>query len=187
MVYIIVFIDFYVGSIRAPLDLLGVALQPCERKLVVGQGSLELLGSQLVRSVNPVLLLLREQSRLNHLVAVGDHRDVLKPVERSAAEVVLRLDLLDNDDILDTDAKVAVLIIARLVRKDVAELEGELGVRRTGTNAHRALVDVEEGANTVTGAVAEVKASILLQLACVPRRFHDAHTQRNCLAKASSA
>ncbi|KAH8712484.1 hypothetical protein HC256_005675 [Beauveria bassiana] len=78
-----------------------------------------------------------------------------------AAEVVLRLDLLDYDDILNTNAEVAVLIVAGLIRDDIAWLEGKLAVCRAGTDTHGPLMDVQKRADTVPSAVAEVEAGVL--------------------------
>ena len=61
-----------------------------------------------------------------------------------AAEAVrrrrVRLDA--DDDVLDADAELAVLVVARLVGDDVAGREGDFGADRAGADADGALVDV---------------------------------------------
>ncbi len=187
MVYIIVFIDFYPGGVCAPLDGLSVTLEEGKRQLVISNKALCLFQSLLVLGINPVLFLLGKQGQVHHVTAVRDHGDVFKSVVGCAAKVVLRLDLLDDNDVLDTNTKVAILVVAGLVRDDVTGLEGKLAVGRPGANAHRALVDVQERTDTVAGAVAEVETGVLEKLAAAIMRHVERHTQRNCLAKASSA
>lgn len=171
MVYIIIFIDFYPRGVCAPLDRLSVTLEEGQRQLVVSKKTLEIVQSILVFGVNPVLLLLGQQGHLHHVAAVRGHREVLKSVVGRAAKVVRRLDLGDGHDVLNTNAKVAVLVVAGLVGEHVAGLQGELVVGWAGADAHGAFVDVEERTDTVAGTVAEVEAGVL------ERVSHDTNMQ----------
>lgn len=84
---------------------------------------------------------------------------------RFVSKTVLRLHFPRHDDILDPDAKVAVLIVARLVRQYVAGRERHLAVLRARADPNGTLVDVEVRSDAVTGAVSVVEALLPEELA----------------------
>lgn len=86
---------------------------------------------------------------------------MLHLVVLDAAVLVRRLRRLDDDEVLDPDTErlvAGLVIVPRLVREDLRRLELDVVVRDTRADAHRALVDVQEVADAVAGAVSVVEA-----------------------------
>lgn len=115
--------------------------------------------------INPPPLLPTQQPHINQLPTHGHHGHMLEPQVGLIAKPMLRLHLLGHDDVLDADAKVAVLVVPRLVGQDVARLQGDLAVLDARADADGALVDVEVGAHAVAGAVPVVEALFPEELA----------------------
>lgn len=111
--------------------------------------------------VEPCFLFACQQARVDQILAVGHHGDMLEPEERLVSKTVLGLDLLDHDYVFDADTVGVFYVVSRLIGDDVARGEGDLGILRAGSNTYGAFVNVEIGANTVAGAVPIVKAVFL--------------------------
>ena len=107
--------------------------------------------------INPPPLLRTQQRHIDQLPTHGHHGHMLEAQPRLVAEPMRRLHLAGHDDVLDADAKGAVLVVARLVGQDVAGREGDLAVLDAGADPDGALVDVEVGADAVAGPVAVVE------------------------------
>lgn len=93
--------------------------------------------------VQPGLLRLCEKLRVDQLAAVRNHGNSFKTKERLVTKRVLCLDLLDNYNVLDTDAKFVVFVVARLVGNNISCAQRNLSVRNSRTDTDRALVNVE--------------------------------------------
>lgn len=107
--------------------------------------------------INPLPLLATQQPHINQLPTHGHHGHMLEPQIRLVAKPMLRLHLPRHDDVLDADAKVAVLVVPGLVGQHVARLQGDLAVLDAGADADGALVDVEVRAHAVARTVAVVE------------------------------
>jgi len=95
-----------------------------------------------------------EQRQVDQLAAVGGHRQVLEVVV-----VVSHLWLpvfLHHNHVLNADTKFSIMVIPWLVTNAHALLQ--LGLVY-GVNGARTLMNVEVGADSVTGAVAVVQSS----------------------------
>lgn len=77
------------------------------------------------------------------------------------SELMLRLDLFDNRQVLDPNSELAVFIVSRLDGQDITWCEGYVDILLTGTDSDGPFVHVQEGSDTVSGAVAVVKAVFL--------------------------
>lgn len=152
------------------LHRLTFPLKPCHRPGIthLQQQRPHLLQNFGVISIQPVSLRRRQQRSLNKLCLYRDlgvsftqslsgthHRDMLQLHELLAAKVHPRSAHLDHIDVLYSDTELAVCVIARLVRDDHAGDEGDIVVLQPLANALRPLVYVQEGANTVGGAMSE--------------------------------
>jgi len=73
------------------------------------------------------ILLLRHRKHfdVNQIPAHGHERDVIEAEVRLFAETMLRLHLFAYDDVFDTDTKLVVFVVARLVGDDVARRKGD--------------------------------------------------------------
>ena len=108
-------------------------------------------------TINPLPLLPTQQPHVNQLPTHGHHGHMLEPEIRLIAKPMLRLHLLGHDDVLDADAKVAVLVVSRLVGEHIARLQGHLAVLDARADADGAFVDVEVRAHAVARAVPVVE------------------------------
>ena len=90
---------------------------------------------------------------------------MLEPQIRLIPKMMLRLHLPHHDDILDPDAKVAIFVVPGLIRQHIPGREGNLAVLHTRADTDGALVDVEIGADAVTGAVSVVETFFPEELA----------------------
>lgn len=83
----------------------------------------ETLGLPLhLRMIGIQILLFRVRQHLDidQIPAHGHERDVIEAEVRLVAKAMLRLHLFTDDDVLNTDAKFIVFVVARLVGNDVA-------------------------------------------------------------------
>lgn len=167
------------------LELRRLPLQPLHRPLIPLKEPLRLLHNLLMIPIQPLPLLPTQQRHINQLPTHGHHSHVLEAQIRLIAEPMLRLDLLGHDDVLDADAKVAVLVVSRLVGQDVAGREGDLGVLDAGADADGALVDVEVGAHAVARAMPVVEAVLPEELARerVEREARGAFWEDGCVER----
>ena len=112
--------------------------------------------------VDPRSLLVRQERGIDGTHLDRHQGEGLEGVELGAAKVVRRLGIDDAVAVLDADAKVAVLVVARLDRdRHVgSQRRGEVAATRRLAEANecRAFVHVEERAEAVSRAVAEVEA-----------------------------
>lgn len=63
------------------------------------------------------------------------------------------LDLLDDDDVFDSDAELSIFVESRLIRYHISRGECNLGELHTGADANWAFVNVQERPDAVTRAV----------------------------------
>ena len=115
--------------------------------------------------INPLLLLLGQQRRIDEFLAVRHHGDMLEAEIRLVAEPMCRLRFFRDDHVLDADAEAAVFVVARLVGQDVAGRERDFGKRDARADADGAFVHVEIGADAVACAVAVIQAFAPKELA----------------------
>lgn len=85
----------------------------------------------------------------------------LESEPRLVAKGMLGFDLLDDNDVFDTDAERTVLVETRLVRDDVSGGKSHLRELHPGANADRAFMHVQEGTDTVASSVSIVKSLLL--------------------------
>ena len=117
--------------------------------------------AELMVVVEPLHLLLGQQLGLDHLGLDGDNTERLKCEEDTlAGKLVLSLRPHHLHQVLNPDAEVAVLVVARLVGEDHSLLETwVIGIDSPG-DPTGPLVDVEEGSDPVTGAVEIVQSNL---------------------------
>jgi len=82
---------------------------------------------------------------------------MLKPIVLLATELMSRLDFANYKYVLDTDTKLAILVVPRLVRQCHAWSQCNLVVRRTRSTPLWALVNVQESTYSMTGAMSKVQ------------------------------
>jgi hypothetical protein len=78
---------------------------------------------------------------------------MLKAEVPLVAEIVQRVRRLGHYDIFDPYPPPAVGVVSRLIAENVSGLKGNIVVRRPLSYTHRALVNVQEGANAMTRAM----------------------------------
>ena len=139
------------------LELSSLPLQPLHRPLIPLKESLGLLHHLLVILIHPLPLLTAQQLHINQLPTHGHHSHVLESQIRLVAKTMRRLRFASHDDVLDADAEIAVLVVTRFVREDVAGREGHLAVLDARADADGSLVHVEVGADAVAGPVPVVE------------------------------
>lgn len=146
---------------RAELERVCFPHQPFRGKLVIVQVASHVLPDLRVGLVQPVLLFLCQQANVNKVPAVGHHGDVLKAQIRLVAELVLGLHFAHDGQVLNADAVVAILVVARLDGQHVAGSQRDIDVRLPSADTDGPLVDVQERSNSVAGSVTVVKAIFL--------------------------
>ena len=133
-------------------------LQPLHGPVIALEKRLRLLHNLFMVTVDPLPLLLRQQLRINKLLAIRYHGDMFEAEIRLTTELVRRRDFFRNDHVLDADAEIAILVVARLVGKHVPGRERDFGKRDAGPDADGAFVHVQVRADAVAGAVPVVEA-----------------------------
>lgn len=126
------------------LNLCCLPLQPSKSKVVALKVTLRLIHNLGIVCVEPFLLLACEKLRVDKVPAVRHHGYVLKAQEGLIPKRVLGLDLLDDDDVLDSNTVLSVFVVSGLVGQHVAWSESHLGELDTSANANRTLVDIQE-------------------------------------------
>mmetsp|Transcript_5221 Transcript_5221/g.14963 ORF Transcript_5221/g.14963 Transcript_5221/m.14963 type:complete len:447 (-) Transcript_5221:750-2090(-) len=106
--------------------------------------------------VHPINLLLGHRLNRHHLLLDRAHGQPLRAVVGHAAEPELRVGLAYDEEVFDTNAECAVLVVPWLVRADHAREEG-LQVSEPVRDALGPLVDVERGADAMARAVPVVE------------------------------
>jgi hypothetical protein len=139
------------------LDRDSLALQPLETRAVLGQEWRDLLQALGVVGVEPFNLQVSQERALNQLDLHGNQGNVLESEIATTAKVVAGVGLANQHNVLDTDSKLAILVVTGLVSQGHTRNERDIVVRNAGTASVRALVDVQEGTNSVASTVTEVK------------------------------
>jgi hypothetical protein len=112
--------------------------------------------------VEPSPLDVRQHIHIQEFPTKGYHGDVLESQIGLVSEGIVCVHLFDRDKILQPNSEFAVLVITGFYRYNVPSGQRNFRVLDAGTNANRAFVDVEKGANTVAGAVAIIQALSLV-------------------------
>lgn len=107
--------------------------------------------------VEPLDLQVGQERALNQLDLHGDQGDVLESVVTATAKVVEGIGLADQHDVLNTDTELAILVVTGLVGQGHTRDERNVIVGDAGTASVGSFVDVQEGTDTVTSSVTEVK------------------------------
>ena len=107
--------------------------------------------------IQPLPLLPAQQPPINQLPTHGHHSHMLEPQIRLIAEAMPRLHLPAHDDILNPDAKVAVLVVPRLIRQHVPGRQCHLAVLHPRAHTDGTFMDVEVGADAVACSVPVVE------------------------------
>lgn len=131
--------------------------QPLQRPLIPLEKPLRLLPHLFVIRINPLPLLPTQQIYINQLPTHRHHSHMLEPQIRLIAKPMPRLHLPAHDDVFNPNAKVAVLIVPRLVRQHVPRRQRNLAVLHARAHADGTLVDIEVGADAVAGPVPVVE------------------------------
>lgn len=140
---------------------LSLAFEPCLGQWVIVKHPLGLLQDELVVGIQPFLLFLSNKRHINQLSTVRGNGDILEAQKGLIAKLELRLDILDDDDVLDANTERPVFVVTRLVRKDLASCEGYFSVVWAVSDTHGAFVNVQVRANAMARAMPEVKADSL--------------------------
>lgn len=82
---------------------------------------------------------------------------MLESVVTATAKVVEGIGLADQHDVLNTDTKLAILVVTGLVGQGHSGDKRDVVVGDASTASVGTLMDVQEGTNTVTSSVTEVK------------------------------
>lgn len=135
-----------------------LSLQPSQGELVVLEEVLRLLVYLFVVIIDPLLLALCQELDVNQVPAVRRHGHMLEAEKRAFAKLERRLHLLDECDVLDADAEVSILVVARLNRRDIARCHVDVGVVLSRADANGSFVHVQVGAYTVACPVAVVQS-----------------------------
>lgn len=126
------------------LNLRRLPLQPSKSNVVALKVTLRLVHNLGIVSVEPLLLLAREQRRVDKVSAVRHHGYVLETQEGLVPELVLGLDLLDDNDILDPNTVLSVFVVSRFVGQHIAWSKGHLCELDSSADANGTLVDIQE-------------------------------------------
>lgn len=135
----------------------GLALEPLETRAVLGQERRNFLQALSVVSVEPLDLQVGQERALNQLDLHGNQGNVLESVVAATTKVVEGIGLTDQHDVLNTDTKLAILVVARLVSQGHSGDKRDVVIGDARTTSVGTFVDVQEGTNTVTSSVTEVK------------------------------
>lgn len=147
-----------------PIERLRLTFKPGKSTFVPRKEWPSLLQDFGVVLIDPSGLGCSQQTRVDQLAAIWDHRDMLEAKVRLVAKGVLSLYLADYDHVFDPDAICAVFVIPRLDGHDIAGRQGHLGILDASANADRAFVDIQEAADTMARAVPVVKTLALYQV-----------------------
>lgn len=139
-----------------PSNRHGLSFQPFQGEGTLFEESLRLGVDIRVGFVQPVLLSPRQETLVDQFAAVRDHGDVLKAKIWFISELMLRLNLLHQDDVLNPDAEVSVFVVSRLIRYHVPWRKGDFRELDSGANADRPLMHVKIRTYTMASAVSVV-------------------------------
>lgn len=125
------------------LEILCFSLQPSRCQFVLLKVPLRLAPDVGTVVIEPGFLSLCQKTRVDELAAVWYHGDVFKSEVGLVTKLVFGLNLLDHDDIFNTNTKGAVFVVARFIRDNISRGQGDLRELYPSTNSNRALVDVQ--------------------------------------------
>jgi hypothetical protein len=108
--------------------------------------------------VQECLLVVRQHINIHQLPTMRRHSHSLEPQEWFIAKLVLDLNFLDHHHVLNSYAKGAIFIEARLIAKDISYRKRHLTVLHSRSNANRPLMNVQVGSHAVAGAMSIVQA-----------------------------
>ena len=126
------------------LNLHRLPLQPSKSNVVALKVTLRLVHNLSIVGVEPLLLFACEQLRVDEVPAVRHHGYVLETQEGLVSELMLGLDLLDDNDILDTNTVLSVFVVSGFVGQHIAWSKGHLCELDSSSDANGTLVDIQE-------------------------------------------
>lgn len=106
--------------------------------------------------IQPMLLSSRQERLVNQSAAVGDHGYVFEAEIWLVPELVLGFSFSNHDDVFDADSETAVFVVTWLVGNYISWSQRDFGELDSGADADGSFMDVQIGANAVTGTVSIV-------------------------------